>query len=635
MKRLAFFMALAIAATSPVLAQINIVPAPVSVTKGQGSWKMNATTAIAYPKGNADAQRVAEMLAQKLSKPSGYVIKAAGGATNTNATISLKLNAKEDSRLGKEGYSLKVDSKGITIAANQPAGLFYGVQTLLQLFPSEIESRTKTTVNWIVPAVDIVDYPRFAWRGLMFDVSRHFFNKTEVKQFIDDMVRYKYNLLHFHMTDDQGWRIEIKALPKLTEVGAWNVKKVGTFNYFSNPEPNEPRNYGGFFTHEDIKELVQYAKDHFVDVLPEVDVPGHSMAALAAYPELASTPGPFQVNSGEKFMEWPESGHFYGLVDNSLCPAKEEVYTFLDKVFTEVAALFPFPYIHMGGDETARNFWEKSEDIKKLMQREGLKNLDEVQSYFVKRVSKIVASKGKKLIGWDEIMDGGLAEGAVVMSWRGLKGGIEAAKQGHEVVMTPTTYCYLDYMQGDKLLEPPVYATLRLNKSYQFDPVPEGVDSKFVKGGQGNFWTEQIFNMSHAQYMVWPRGMAISEALWSQKSNRNWNDFVRRAEHQFTHMDAAGIRYAPSLYEPDVKVKKEGSNGLAIDLPTEIEGVDVHYSFDNSYPDHRYDKYTKASISVPKDAVLMRIVSYRNGKQVGRYISAPISELRKRAGYKD
>src|SRR5690606_34080588 len=253
-----------------------------------------------------------------------------------------------------------------------------------------------------------------------------------------------------------GWRIEIKSLPKLTEVGAWRVERTGTFGTLSKPEPGEKATYGGFYTHEDIKEIVKYAADRFVDILPEIDVPGHSLAAIASYPELSCTTGDYYVCPGDRFMVWPGGGgHFYGLIDNTLCPANEKVYEFMDKVFTEVAQLFPFEYIHMGGDETARNFWEKSEQVKALMKREKLKNLDEVQSYFVKRMGKIIQSKGKKMIGWDEIMQGGLAPGAAVMSWRGDKGGIEAAKMGHEVVMSPNSHVYIDLMQGDGIIEPP------------------------------------------------------------------------------------------------------------------------------------------------------------------------------------
>jgi hexosaminidase len=468
----------------------------------------------------------------------------------------------------------------------------------------------------------------------MLDVSRHFFTKEQVKEYIDEMVKYKFNLLHLHLTDDQGWRIEIKSLPKLTEVGAWRVDKTGTFGRFSPPLPNEPKNYGGFYTQEDIKEIVRYAKDRFINILPEIDIPGHSLAAIAAYPELTSTPGTYAVNSGEQLMVWPGGGqHFYGLLDNSLCPAKEKVYEFIDKVFTEVALLFPFEYIHMGGDETARNFWEKSDDIKALMKKENLKDLNEVQSYFVKRVEKIISSKGKKLIGWDEILEGGLAPNAAVMSWRGMKGGIEAAKQGHEVVMSPTDYAYIDYMQGDAILEPPVYATLRLKKAYEFEPLPEGVNASLIKGGQANLWTEQVYNMRTAQYMTWPRGFAIAEVLWSPKEKRNWGNFVSRVESQFERLDAAQVKYAPSLYDPIFEISKKDTATVIVKLSTEIDGLTVHYSFDNSFPDQFYPKYS-TPLTMPKDAAAIKVITCRDNKPIGRLIVIPVAELRKRAGIK-
>src|SRR6185312_16333455 len=415
-----------------------------------------------------------------------YSLPVIVNAKNTAAKSGIKLSLIKDASLGDEGYELKVAPHEISISANKPAGLFYGMQSLLQLMPKEIVSDTLVkNEKWTIPVCSIKDYPRFGWRGLMLDVSRHFFTKEQVKEFIDQMVQYKYNLLHMHLTDDEGWRIEIKGLPRLTEVGAWNVKKVGYFGTFSPPAPDEPRNYGGFYTQDDIRELVKYAKDRFIDIMPEVDIPGHSMAAIVSYPELSCTPGAdkYQVISGEKFIDWHPGG-FDALVDNTLCPANEKVYPFLDKVFTEIAELFPFGYIHVGGDECAKNFWEKSDAVKQLMQKEHLKNMEEVQSYFEKRVEKIVESKGKKLIGWDEILEGGLAPNAVVMSWRGMKGGIEAAKMGHQVVMSPTTFVYLDYMQGDPIYESKVYATLRLKTTYRFEPVPDGVDPKFILGGQ-------------------------------------------------------------------------------------------------------------------------------------------------------
>jgi hexosaminidase len=434
-----------------------------------------------------------------------------------------------------------------------------------------------------------------------------------------------------HLTDDEGWRIEIKGLPKLTEVGAWRVNRVGRFGTFEAAGPTEPRDYGGFFTHDDIKELVKYAGDRFVNILPEVDVPGHSLAAIVSYPELSCTPGveKYRVSPGTKIMDWHSKG-FTALIDNTLCPANEKVYTFLDKVFTQVAELFPFEYIHMGGDECAKNFWEKSPQIKALMKREGLKDMHEVQSYFVKRVEKIIESKGKKLIGWDEILEGGLAPNAAVMSWRGMKGGIEAAKLGHEVVMSPTTFAYLDYMQSDASIEAPVYATLRLKTAYTFEPIPEGVDPRFIKGGQGNLWTEQVYNTRQVQYMLWPRAQAIAESVWSPKDKKNWSDFAKRVEANFERMDMRQVKYARAMFDPIITAKKDSKGALSIELSTEVEGLDIHYSFDNSHPDNFYPKYS-SPLSVPKGASMLKVITYRDGKPIGRQIDLSIEELKKRA----
>ncbi len=611
-----------------------LVPQPVSVTSGSGNFVINNKTGIELLSSDPAAKRVAEFLSKKLSVATGYPAKI---SVNKESTNSIKLSLIKDASLGNEGYKLNATPNEIIISANKPAGLFYGVQTLFQLLPKEIEGKqVAKNIEWNVPVCSISDNPRFGWRGLMFDVSRHFFTKEEVKQFIDEMVKYKYNLLHLHLTDDEGWRIEIKGLPRLTEVGAWNVKKVGYFGTFSAPTPDEPRNYGGFYTQDDIKELVKYAQDRFVNILPEIDVPGHSLAAVVSYPDLSCTPGAenYHVRSGEEIMDWSHGQPPVALVDNTLCPANEKVYEFLDKVITQVAQLFPFEYIHVGGDECPKNFWEKSDAVKALMKKEGLKDMDEVQSYFEKRLEKIVESKGKKFMGWDEILQGGLAPSATVMSWRGMKGGIEAAKMKHDVVMSPTDFAYLDYMQGDPIIEPHVYATLRLSKAYQFEPVPAGVDGKYIKGGQANLWTEQVYNMRHMEYMVWPRAMAISEALWSPKEKRNWDDFSGRVEKQFERFNVAQIKYAPSMYDPIFNVSKTNDQQLKIDLSTEIKGLDIYYSFDNSFPDNFYPKCTGPLIA-PKDAVMLKVITYRGEKPIGRMISMPIADLQKRVGKKE
>lgn len=602
-----------------------IIPQPVSLKAEAGFFKLkNGMSIAALPEANI----VMRHLISSLSMPTGFTFRE----KYKNGDITLEFLPQKDIAIGEEGYYLKVSPTGIKIIANSEAGLFYGVQTLLQIFPKEINAkqRVTTSVDWSVPAVSIMDKPRFGWRGLMFDVSRHFFTKQEVKQFIDEMVRYKFNLLHLHLTDDQGWRIQIKSLPQLTDIGAWRPKREGKWANTPDPSPDEPKNYGGFYTHEDIKELVQYAKERFVNILPEIDIPGHSMAMLAAFPDLSATPGTkYWVNAGEKFMEWPAGAHFYALKDNNLSPANEKVYQVLDKVFTEIAQLFPFEYIHMGGDETAKNLWEKSEEIKALMKRENLKDMDAVQSYFVKRVEKIIRSKGKKMMGWDEILEGGLAEGASVMSWRGMKGGIAAAKANHTVVMSPTDFAYLDYYQGEKTMEPPVYAGLRLQKAYQFDPLPDSVDPKYILGGQGNLWTEQIQNFRTVQYMLWPRAFAIAESVWSPKERRNWPDFINRVEHQFERMNYANIRYSTAMYDPIIAATYDAQKNLVLIVDKEIPDMDIHFSIDESNPDYTYRKY-QAPYTLPKDVATVKFVCYKNGKQVGRQINIRVEELKKR-----
>ncbi len=547
---------------------------------------------------------------------------------------SILLSLVSDTSLGEEGYKLEVTTTSITLLANKPAGLFYAVQTLLQLFPKEIESKKMVdNIIWTVPVISIKDQPRFGWRGLMLDVSRHFFTVQEVKDFIDNMVRYKFNLLHLHLTDDQGWRLQINALPRLTEVGAWRPKREGKWgNVPAAIDSSEPNIYGGFYTHNDIRQLLQYAKERFVNILPEIDVPGHSTAAIAAYPSLSCTPGSSRPNAGEKMMQWFGGGKFSALVDNNLCPAKESVYGFLDTVFAEVAELFPFPYIHIGGDEAAKNIWQNTDTIQSMMKADSLQTMEEVQSYFEKRVRQIVESKGKKVIGWDEILEGGLDTAATVMSWRGMKGGIAAAKANHKVVMAPSDFVYMDLMQGDKVTEPYVYSTVRLSKTYQFDPVPEGVNPSLILGGQGNLWAEQIQQVRALQYMLWPRALALSECVWSTKENKNYNDFIGRVENEFQRMDIRQVKYARTMYEPIITASYKDSV-LKVKMETEVAGLTIYYSFDESNPDEFYPVYTNVLV-VPKDAATLKMITYRNGKPIGRQINMPVAELEKRAGKK-
>ena len=606
---------------------LNLIPQPVSVQPVTGAFTLTKTTTIHYNK--PQGQDAADALALRLNVATGFGIAARPGKTGT---IQLTLTDTPVTELGNEGYTLRASPKSVVITANRPAGLFYGVQTLLQLLPAEIESKTpiKSAQRWTLPAVNILDYPRFGWRGVMLDVSRHFFTKDEVKQYIDQIARLKYNTFHWHLTDDNGWRIEIKSLPKLTEVGAWRVARSGHYGDRTDPKPAEPATYGGFYTQNDIREVVAYAQARNVTIVPEIDVPGHSMAALAAYPELSCTGAQVSVNPGTPFSEWYGNGTFRMKVENTLNPSDEKVYEFLDKVFTEVAALFPNPYIHVGGDECYKGFWAKDPGCQALMKKLDIRHVEDLQGYFMGRVEQILTTKGKKLLGWDEILEGGISPGATVMSWRGIKGGIEAAQAGHNVVMTPSTFAYIDYNQGDATVDPPIYASLRTRTSYSFEPVPNGVDARYILGGQANLWTEQIPTLRYAEYMTYPRAWALSEVYWSPKSAKNWPDFVKRMETHFGRADVAQINYSKAVY--DAIVKTSLNNGkLRLEMEGEIPGLDIYYSTDDTMPDQFSTRYTQP-IDLPEGAVTLRVITYRNGKPIGHLITLSREALQKRVG---
>jgi hexosaminidase len=608
---------------------ISIIPEPANAKRYPGYFVLPQHVVIEINSNLSIVKNIALQLSERISASSGYRTSIDESGRHVPRAICLWLNAATDTTTGDEGYSLIVTTGSIFIRANRPAGLFYGMQSLLQLFPKEVESSTVVSkIAWRIPAVKIKDCPRFKWRGIMLDVARHFFTKKEVKQFIDNMVKYKFNLLHLHLTDDEGWRIEIKSLPRLTEIGSFRVNREH-WNYAYDPTLNEPKTYGGFYTQGDIKELVQYARERFVDILPEIEIPGHSMAAIASYSDLSCTRGEYHVHSGEDFEKFV-NGHVITTIDNNLCPANEKVYDFLDKVFTEVSQLFPFEYIHIGGDECAKNLWEKSDAIKDLMQKNGLKTMDEVQAYFTKRAEKIIASKGKKLIGWDEILEGGLSPDAAVMSWRGMDGGIAAASTNHNVVMVPNDYTYVDLYQGDSVVEPHTYGMLRLQKAYEFDPLPAGINPRYILGGECALWTEEVATKRHAEYMLWSRAFATAESLWSFPDKKNWVNFVGRVEKQFQRLDISETNYSRSMYDPVFKAVRGTDNSLMIQIHTEIKGLDIYYSFDETIPDPFYPKYQN-SLSIPKGAVGLKVITYRNNKPVGRLITMPVAILEKRA----
>jgi hexosaminidase len=605
--------------------EISIIPKPVEIQQGKGFFNLTSGTSISFSSDSAEG--IAKMLSEKIGRASAYNLKVRKGTTGR---IQLNIDNITDTRLGTEGYSIKVTKRHIVISANTPAGLFYGTQTLLQLLPPEIESGSHVKTSWTIPVVAITDYPKFAWRGMMLDVSRNFFTKEEVEKYIDQISRFKFNVFHWHLTDDNGWRVEIKSLPKLTSIGAWRVPRGGHFGDRDNPKPGEKATVGGFYTQDEIREIVKYAADRFITIVPEVDIPGHSMAAIASYPELCCTKDTtIKVNPGTSFSEWYANGKFRMLIDNTLNPADEKVYEFLDKVFGELVQLFPGKYFHAGGDECYYGYWEADPSCRALMKKLNLKKAQQLQGYFLEKVEKLLQSKGKKLIGWDEILEGGISPDATVMSWRGIDAGIEAAKLGHYVIMTPTSYCYLDYQQGEPTIEPPLYASLRLKRCYSFNPVPDGTDPKFILGGQGNLWSEQIPRYHHAEYMTWPRGWAMSEVFWCAPENKNWDDFIVRVERQFRRNDISGVNYSTAIYDPVIRVKKENGK-MTVTLETEAPGLTVYYTLDDQMPNSGSPVYT-APFEIPDGGpVTLRLISYRDGKPVGHLITVKPQDLQRR-----
>lgn len=604
--------------------RINLIPQPVQVQELEGYFELTGPVRVSY--NDEQAKPAADMLIEKISVPTGFSLKSEPGS---GGAIQLNINKSADQQLGREGYKIETSGSSVIISANESAGLFYGIQTLFQLLPKEIESRTLIKSEWKIPAVKIIDYPRFSWRGIMLDVSRHFFPKEDVKKYINQIAKLKYNVFHMHLSDDEGWRLEIKALPKLTEAGAWRVPRNGRFGERAAPRPGEKATYGGYYTHEDIKELVAFAKERNITIVPEIDVPGHSMALVASYPELSCTKDTsIKVNPGMNFAQWYGNGTFQMFVDNTLNPSEEKVYEYLDKIFTEVAMLFPGEYIHVGGDECYKGFWKANPGCKALMKKLNIRHIEDLQGYFMGRVQKILSAKGKKLLGWDEILEGGISPDAAVMSWRGMEGGIEAASMGHNVVMSPTSYAYLDYNQGDQTVDPPIYSSLRLKKCYSFEPMPEGVNPKYILGGQGNLWTEQIQTLRHAEYMTYPRAWALSEVFWSPKEIKNYGSFIKRMENHFTRYDIAGVNYAKAVYDPIVNVDNQKGKPVLV-MDSEIPDMELYYTMDGSMPDINSLKYTGPAV-IPEGPVYVRVQAYRNGKPAGHLITLTPDEVKKR-----
>ena len=510
-----------------------LIPLPQKMDCREGAFKLQPKTPI---RTDVAVRETGDYLAERLGKATGYSLKVATSTKPQPVKGSILLTTKgAKPELGAEGYELTVTPDSVVVRAGKSAGLFYGVQTLLQLLPPEaFAAKPVAGVDWKIPCVQIEDQPRFKWRGLLLDVARHFFTKDEVKQLLDLMALQKINTLQMHLTDDQGWRIEIKKYPRLTEIGAWRKDAGFGLDPKASTTYGPDGRYGGYYTQDDIREIVAYARGRHITVVPEIEMPGHASAALSAFPELSCNGGPYTPNA--------QGGVFAGVY----CAGKEETFEFLQNVLVEVRQLFPGAYIHIGGDEVPKDNWKKCARCQARIKQEGLKNEHELQSYFVRRIEKSINAQGRTLIGWSEIREGGLAQNAVVMDWIG--GAVEAASAGHDVIMSPTGYCYLDYYQSTNHATEPkaIGGYLPLSKVYSFEPLPEKLEPQYqwhILGAQGNLWTEYVPNFKHAQYLVFPRLSALAEVTWSPQASRNWEDFIRRLQTQLQRFDQLGVSY--------------------------------------------------------------------------------------------
>ncbi len=528
--------------------QLNIVPMPAEVKMGKGSFTINKNTKII-------ASGLPEIFAAMLNDFifGNYAFKLER-TTYSKKNIINSINFVHGKLYGAGNgvYALKVTDKDILIGAGTPQGFFYALQTLIQLLPPPKEKSTQKNYSLSIPELSIYDHPRFQYRGMHLDVARHFYPVAFIKKYIDYLAAYKFNTFHWHLTDDQGWRIEIKKYPLLTQVGGF---RNGTITGRYPGKGNDSIRYGGFYTQQQIKEVVQYAADRYIDVIPEIEMPGHASAAIAAYPQLSC----FPEEDTKVLPSTPWAGsrkgkqvqQTWGVFEDVFAPT-DYTFNFLQNVLDEVMPLFPSKYIHIGGDESPKESWKRSTFCQQLIAANNLKDEHGLQSYFIQHIEKYINSKGKKIIGWDEILEGGLAPNAAVMSWRGEEGGIEAAKQNHDVVMTPGSHCYLDHSQSKNEDSVTIGGYLPLEKVYSYEPIPAALNvaqAKHILGAQGNVWTEYIKNTSKVEYMIFPRMMALSEVLWSPKEKRNWNDFEKRLPVIFERLDREKTNYSKSYYD--------------------------------------------------------------------------------------
>jgi hexosaminidase len=499
---------------------IALVPQPAHLVETGGALRIADSVPLRFDPANPEVRGIAEYLTAECRRQCRLNLLPVT-PTDSSATPAISLAILEDQALDREGmYRLTVQEDGISVQAGRPSGLFYAAQSLIQHAAADKHQRGEIAL----PCMAITDWPRFSWRGMHLDVSRHFFPVEFIKKYIDLLAFHKMNVFHWHLTDDQGWRIEIKRYPRLTEIGGWRTEPDG-------------QQYGGFYSQEEIRGIVAHAKSRFVTIVPEIELPGHASAALAAYPELSCTGGPFKVET-----RW-------GVFDDVYCAGNDASFSFLQNVLAEVAAMFPGQFIHIGGDECPKVRWHSHDLCQRRMKDYHLATEDDLQAYFVSRVARQLEALGKRLVGWDEILDGGAPSNGTIMAWRSVQKGIEAARAGHNVVMTPMSHCYFDHYQG-KTNEPKAIGGFTpLETVYEFEPIPSDLPpelAQLVIGAQGNVWTEYMHSADHVEYMVFPRLCALSEVLWSPREARSLPDFLERLKQHLRRLEARGVAYRRS-----------------------------------------------------------------------------------------
>ena len=568
---------------------LALIPNPKQIEFTKEYFDLNKKTVIFSNNLNSFE---ALFLKESIKSKTGLDLKISSNFSDKNC-IHLGIQIPDTTTFDKERYQLLIAKNNVHISSFSNQGLFYGIQTFLQLIP--FQKAHKLTIQGQI----ITDSPKYKWRGMHLDVSRHFFAIDFIKKYIDYIAMYKMNTFHWHLTDDQGWRIEIKKYPKLTEIGAWrNGSMVGHYS----EQKFDTIRYGGFYTQEEIKEVVKYAQQRHVTIVPEIEMPGHSLAALASYPEFSCTGGPFEV------------AKVWGVLEDVFCP-KEETFEFLENILSEVITLFPSEYIHIGGDECPKVRWKNCAHCQSLIKKEGLKDEYELQSYFIQRIEKFLNSKGRKIIGWDEILEGGLAPNAAVMSWRGTEGGIAAAKQKHFVVMSPGSHCYFDHYQGDPKNEPIAFGGYTpIEKVYAFNPTPNELsteEANYILGAQANVWTEYIETPKHIEYMIMPRMAALSEVLWGTANTSDYKNFEKRLINHFDFYEKMKINYSKAIYQVTTAISS-GKNGVEFSLNA-VQPKGIRYTTDGSEPTNYATIYTNP-IVVTKSSTI-KAAYFENEKQ--------------------